>query len=353
MEGDSPSIRSILDELKAYNSTIGTAYEAAAGEEDEDAEDAPPKEPEPSRWDEGSPLNDFFEHVALVTGYISNIEDTFSPKYANAAREFLSAVDTKSAKEGDEKLKVTVKQSKTIVKNAKKSIDEMTNAMKVQMKVDIDEAVTKGEIEKKDAPNADDGETLPQWSPTYHIMYNCRWAMVNEWKRVMKAYNEEQATCERKKRENLKRQLTISNNGLEPSDEEIEARLSSGATDVFAGGMVTRGADADADFANELLEEAKDETRKLTEVMVLMREMQEMWEQFQLLLEKQGEMLNTIAGNLQKAKDFIKQANEDLAEAQEHAEAALRQQYMIIASCCIGLCVLIVPMMIGSGMISV
>ena len=78
-----------------------------------------------------------------------------------------------------------------------------------------------------------------------------------------------------------------------------------------------------------------------------------MWDEFQLLLQKQNELLSTISGNLQKSKEFIKQANEDLDAAQEHAEAANRQQVMILCSCCIGLCVLIVPMMIGSGMISV
>jgi len=336
------------------NGRAGTAYEPPPAEDDEDGEqptEIEPLEPAPSKWEEDSPLNGFFEHVGEVTKNIAYIE-WVTPKYAVAAKEFTSAVDVVSAKASEEKVLTIVKQSKNCIKVNKKSIDAMDAAMKEMMGLDVEEAITKGEIEKQDRPKVEDGETLEQWSPTYRVMYNARWALVNEWKRVNKVYNEEQAACERRKRENLRRQLMIAN-GEEPSEEELNQRLNNGATDVFAGGMVARGADADADFANEFLMEMQEETEKMNKILIGMREMQQMWDEFQLLLEKQGELLNSISGSLKRAKDYVKQANEHLAEAQEHADAALRQQYMIIASCCIGLCVLIVPLMIGSGMISV
>lgn len=349
---DYPSIRDLMPILKNKNPMVGSAVDPppAEGEDDDELEVEDEVEEKPSRFPEG-PLNDFFEVVKSVSENIDYIE-WVTPKYAAAAHEFTSAVDVTSAKVAEDKVKEIVKQSKTIIKRNKKSIDEMDETLKAQMREDADKALLDGDIEKADYPKIDDGDTLEHWSAPYRVMNSCRWALVGEWKRVNKAYNEEQAACDRRKRANLVRQLTIAT-GQEPSDEEVTKRLNNGATDVFSGGMVARSADADADFANEFLMEAQEEAAKMTEILKGMREMQQMWDEFQLLLQKQGEMLNTISGNLAKAKDFVKQANEDLAEAQEHAEAALRQQYMIIASCCIGACVVIIPFMITSGMISV
>jgi len=324
--------------------------EGAEGEDDPDLE--MPKVPErENKFPEESPLNDFFDAVAAVGKFCIQIE-AIVPKYSEAAHELTAAVDCVQAKEGQAKVDRIVKVGKKIIKQNKKMIDQMDSEMKKQMRLDVDEEIASGAIEKKDAPNAEEGETLEQWGATYRVMNNCRWALVAKWKRVNKVYNEEQAACDRRKRENLIRQLTIAN-GCEPTDDEVTARLNSGATDVFSGGMVARAADADADYANEFLNEAKEEMERMQEIQKRMQEMNEMWDEFQLLLQKQNELLSTISGNLQKSKEFIKQANEDLDAAQEHAEAANRQQVMILCSCCIGLCVLIVPMMIGSGMISV
>jgi len=350
---DWPGVRDLMPFLKQKNPMVGSAVDppAAEGEDDEDAvEVEEEEEAKPSRFPEG-PMNDFFEVVKAVTDNIEYIE-WVAPKYAVAAHAFTSAVDVTSAKEAEDKVNAMVKQSKTIMKKNKKSIDEMDETLKAQMREDADALLASGELEKADYPKIDDGDVLEHWSAPYRVMNSCRWALVGEWKRVNKKYNEEQASCDRRKRANLVRQLTIAN-GQEPSDEEVTKRLNNNATDVFSGGMVARSADADADFANEFLQEAQEEAAKMTEILKGMREMQQMWDEFQLLLQKQGEMLNTISGNLAKAKDFVKAANEDLAEAQEHADAANRQQMLIIASCCIGACVLIIPMLIGSGIISV
>jgi len=349
---DYPSVKDLMPLLKLKNPEVGSAIgpqAGADGEDDEDVEEVEEVEPIP-RFPAG-PLATFFELVKEVSDNIEYIE-WVAPKYATVAHEFTSAVDVNSSKDAEDKVKAIVKQSKTIIKKNKKTIDQMDETLKDQMNLDCDQAILETEIEKADRPKVEEGETLEVWSATYRVMYNCRWALVGEWKRVNKAYNEEQASCDRRKRANLVRQLTIAT-GQEPTDDEINKRLNNGATDVFSGGMVARSADADADFANEFLMEAQEEAAKMTLILKGMKEMQEMWDEFQLLLEKQGEMLNTISGNLAKAKDFVKQANEDLGEAQEHAEAANRQQMLIVASCCIGLCVVIVPFMITSGMISV
>ena len=53
-----------------------------------------------------------------------------------------------------------VKQSKTIIKKNKKSIDEMDETLKAQMREDADKLLESGELEKADYPKIDDGDTL-------------------------------------------------------------------------------------------------------------------------------------------------------------------------------------------------
>lgn len=348
-----PGTQDLMAKLKKKSGGLaGSVMEPQGAEGEDGMEDEATVEIErPNMFPEDSPLNDFFDAVKEVDNNCKFIV-WITPKYAAAALELTSAVDVKQTKTAQDRVNTLLKQSKTVIKKNKKTIDDMDEEMRKQMQLDVDEAVMAGEIEKKDAPNVKEGETLAEWGPYYRVMYNCRWSLVNQWKRVNKAYNEEQAACDRRKRANLTRQLTIAN-GCPPSEEEVNTRLNNGATDVFSGGMVARASDADADYANEFLAEAEEELKKIMLITKGMQEMQEMWDEFQLLLAKQGELLNTISGNLQKCKDFVAQANEDLGAAQEHAEAANRQQMLIMLSCCIGLCVLIVPLLIGSGMISV
>ena len=56
-----------------------------------------------------------------------------------------------------------MKVGKKIIKQNKKMIDQMDSEMKKQMRLDVDEEIASGAIEKKDAPNAEEGETLEQW----------------------------------------------------------------------------------------------------------------------------------------------------------------------------------------------
>ena len=139
-------------------------------------------------------MNDFFEVVKAVTDNIEYIE-WVAPKYAVAAHAFTSAVDVTSAKggwllccsvpcfcallpllpgalchlkwvvtfgstEAEDKVNAMVKQSKTIIKKNKKSIDEMDETLKAQMREDADALLASGELEKADYPKIDDGDVL-------------------------------------------------------------------------------------------------------------------------------------------------------------------------------------------------
>merc|ERR1711977_402908 len=97
----------------------------------------------------------------------------------------------------------------------------------------------------KEAKDAGEEPEPGAMTPVYRVMYNCKWSLLHQWRTVNKSYNEEQAGCERRRRENLRRQLKIANDGQEPDDTEIEERMKTGATDVFSGGMVAKSADED------------------------------------------------------------------------------------------------------------
>jgi len=130
----------------------------------------------------------------------------------------------------------------------------------------------------------------------------------------------------------------------EQKDSEIEERMKSGATDVFAGGMSAKS--ADEDFAAEFLAEAKEKEDAINMIVEKMNELKELWDQFELLLQKQGELLNQIGANLDKAQEFVDKANADLDSALEHQAAAQKKQLMMVGVCALIILILVVPMMV-------
>merc|ERR1712091_729237 len=102
--------------------------EAPAEDENGDPIETEPVEPPKSKWDEDSPLEDFFEHVKLVSRNVEYIQFV-TPKYAEAALAFTSAVDVVSGKEAEAKVNSLTAQSKNCVKQNKKTIDDMDKTL--------------------------------------------------------------------------------------------------------------------------------------------------------------------------------------------------------------------------------
>jgi len=285
--------------------------------------------PETKGFPKGDPLGIFFNIARRVQKSCATMT-LLHKLYKKAAYELTSSIDTDTAKEAQAKMDKIQDKAKGEIRGVKAVLDQMEQISDKQKAKDDDEAKEAGDDE-------------PGWTSVYRVMYNCRWSLLIQWRQVNKVYNEEQASCERRRRKNLIRQMTIANDGVAPDEAEIEARMASNATDVFSGGMVARS--ADEDFASEFLAEAKEKEAKIDEILEKARELQELWDQFQLLLQRQGQLLDQIGANLEKCKDFVAKANVDLDSAIEHQNAAFRKQVAIIGVCLCMVGIIVFPMM--------
>lgn len=297
----------------------------------EQAEIPEEERPETKGFEKGDPLGVFFNIAKRVQGSCETMV-TMHGLYKKAALELTQSIDPDSEKAAQSKLDKIVGRAKDEISGVKAVLDQMDKICKKQKAADDEEAKEAG---------VDD----PSWTTIYRVMYNCKWSLLFRWREVNKAYNEEQASCERRRRQKLTRQMTIANDGIAPDPQEIEERLANNSTDVFSGGMVAAKS-ADEDFAAEFLAEAKEKEAALDEILAKAKELQELWDQFQLLLQRQGELLNQIGANLEKCKDFVAQANADLDTAIEYQQAALQKQMMMVGVCIVMIAILLVPMMI-------
>lgn len=279
------------------------------------------------------PLGIFFNIAKRVMKSCETIE-TVHKFYKKAAYELTEAVEVEKERIAQGKIDKIHSRAKTEISGVKAVLDQMEQILEKQKASD-----------EKAAKEA--GDDVPGWTTTYRVMYNCKWSLLINWREVNKIYNEEQAACERRKRAKLVRQLTILNEGQEPDEQDVEERMATGATDVFAGGMVARS--ADDDFAAEFLAEAKEKEGKIDEILEKAQELQELWDQFQLLLQKQGELLNQIGENLDKSKDFVDKANDDLDSAIAHDEAANQQQLYIMCCCAIMIAIIVAPTVLATS----
>lgn len=330
-ENPYPAVRDRMPDLKAINPDTGSKM---IGKELNEAMKGVPKEeqPECQGFEKGDPLGIFFNIAKKVQNNCHEME-MIKKLYKKQAWDLTNSIDVESAKKAQGLLDKIHGRAKGIIKGVKAVMDKMDQLCTEQK-------------ERDDKAAADAGEEPDPGSmtPVYRVMYNCKWSLLTQWRTVNKAYNEEQAGCERRRRANLKRQLKIANDGQEPEDSEIEERMKSGATDVFSGGMVAKS--ADEDFAAEFLAEAKEKEDAINMIVEKMNELKELWDQFELLLQKQGELLNQIGANLDKAQEFVDKANADLDSALEHQAAAQKKQLMMVGVCALIILILVVPMMV-------
>jgi len=302
-----PAVVDRLDELKARDGNIGTKLIGAALKEQ--MQDSGEK-PECQGFEKGDPLGIFFNIAKKVQKNCHEMR-LFHKLYKKQAFILTNSIDVDTGKKAQQTIDKIHGRAKDTIKGVKAVMDKMDEQLKKQKEVDDKETVKEGE---------DPAEV--GMKPGYRVMYNCKWSLLTQWREVCKMYNEEQASCERRRRNILKRQMAIANDGEEPTDEEIQERMHTGATEVFSGGMVAKS--ADEDFAAEFLAEAKEKEAAIDQILEKMAELKEMWDQFQLLLQKQGELLNQIGANLDKAQEFVDKANADLDSAIEHQQAAMK-----------------------------
>ncbi|KAK2820721.1 hypothetical protein Q5P01_023680 [Channa striata] len=132
--------------------------------------------------------------------------------------------------------------------------------------------------------------------------------------------------------ERIQRQLKIT--GTNVSDEELDAMLESGQTDVFTQNILI-----DAQATKQALNEI---TSRHDEILKLERSIRELHDMFQYLameVEAQGEMVDRIENNIKQSCNYVEKAKDNTAKAVTYQNQARKKKVWI--AICLAILILI------------
>uniref|UniRef100_A0A3Q3K1G9 t-SNARE coiled-coil homology domain-containing protein n=1 Tax=Monopterus albus TaxID=43700 RepID=A0A3Q3K1G9_MONAL len=119
--------------------------------------------------------------------------------------------------------------------------------------------------------------------------------------------------------ERIQRQLKIT--GTEVSEEDLDAMLESGQTDVFTQNILS-----DAQATKQALNEIESRHDEILKLEKSIRELHEMFQYLAMEVEAQGEMVNQIENNIKKSCDYVEKGKDNLEQAVKHHNSARKVQ---------------------------
>lgn len=175
-------------------------------------------------------------------------------------------------------------------------------------------------------------------SPEHRIRSNLGMTLTRKFVEVMKEYQNAQMKYKLDIKKKVKRQVQI----VKPNatTEEIDAVFKSGSG---AGGLykstILKGEASDA-VQNAYMNVA-DKYRDVLALESSMAELHQMFLDFALLTEQQGELLDQIEHQVKEASDFIDQGNTEMVSAIE-LQKSIRYKQCCLATCIITVIVIVV-----------
>jgi t-SNARE complex subunit (syntaxin) len=156
---------------------------------------------------------------------------------------------------------------------------------------------------------------------------------------IMRRYQDIQTTYKQKCRQQLQRQYKIVR--PDASEEELEKVVESKGSSLMSQQIFTI---ANADDAQQLIEDMQD---RHNDIMVLEKSILELHQLFvdmSLLVEQQGDMINTIESQVEQAADYTGQAVVELRSAVQHQKNARKKRWCIII-------LLLILIAVGGGLL--
>ncbi|XP_038139350.1 syntaxin-4 isoform X1 [Cyprinodon tularosa] len=134
--------------------------------------------------------------------------------------------------------------------------------------------------------------------------------------------------------ERIQRQLKIT--GTNVTDEELDAMLESGQTDVFTQNILI-----DAKATKQALNEIESRHDEILKLEKSITELHEMFQYLAMEVEAQGEMVDRIENNINQSVNYVEKAKKNTEQAVTYQNRA-RKKKIWIAICCAILLLIIV-----------
>ncbi|XP_042297865.1 syntaxin-2 isoform X2 [Sceloporus undulatus] len=259
----------------------------------------------------GHYMEDFFQQVEEVRKYIIKIADVVE-EVKKKHSIILSATHPKDKiKEELEELNKEIRKTANIVRAKLKAIEQSLARDGNANRISADVRIRKSQ---------------------YSVL-------TRKFVEVMTTYNTTQTVFRERTKDQIRRQLEIT--GKTTTDEELEDMLESGNLSIFTSDIIL-----DTKITREALDEIESRHKDIIKLESSIQELHEMFMDMAMLVEIQGEMVNSIEKNVMNAVDYVEHAKEETKKAVKYQSKARRKLIFIII--CVSVLIVILGIVLAA-----
>ncbi|XP_044296801.1 syntaxin-2 isoform X2 [Varanus komodoensis] len=256
-------------------------------------------------------MEEFFQQVEEVRKYISKIADIVE-EVKKKHSIILSATHPKDkTKEELEELNKEIRKTANIVRAKLKAIEQSLGR----------------------------DENVNRTSADHRIRKSQHSVLARKFVEVMSTYNGTQTVFRERTKDQIRRQLEIT--GKTTTDEELEEMLESGNLSIFTSDIIL-----DTKITREALDEIESRHKDIIKLESSIQELHEMFMDMAMLVEVQGEMVNSIEKNVMNAADYVEHAKEETKKAVKYQSKARRKLLFIII--CVSILIIIIGIVLAA-----
>uniref|UniRef100_A0A8C4TC03 Syntaxin 2 n=1 Tax=Erpetoichthys calabaricus TaxID=27687 RepID=A0A8C4TC03_ERPCA len=159
---------------------------------------------------------------------------------------------------------------------------------------------------------------------------------------VMTQYNETQISFRDRSKGRIQRQLEIT--GRATSNEELEEMLESGNPAIFTCDIIS-----DSKITRQALNEIESRHKDIIKLESSIKELHDMFMDMAILVETQGEMINSIEHHVLNAAEYVEHAKEETKKAVTYQSKARRKQIVIVIAVLVLLAVIAIIIGLSVG----
>ncbi|XP_072312962.1 syntaxin-4 isoform X1 [Eucyclogobius newberryi] len=215
------------------------------------------------------------------------------------------------------------------------------DSMKKELQAQRDEIKTMaGQIQKKlksiePKKGDDDGKYI---SINIRMQRTQHGVLSKEFVELMGHCNTIQGQYRDRNMERIKKQLKITGNNV--TDEELDAMLESGQTDVFTQNVLS-----DAKATRQALNEIESRHDEILKLERSIRDLNEMFMYLAMEVEAQGEMVDRIETNIIQSSDYVEKAKDNTAKAVTYQSKARKKKIWIAVCLAVLLLILLISLL--------
>ncbi|KAM7381182.1 hypothetical protein PAMA_012160 [Pampus argenteus] len=142
--------------------------------------------------------------------------------------------------------------------------------------------------------------------------------------------------------ERIQRQLKIT--GSNVSDEELDAMLESGQTDVFTQNILI-----DAKATKQALNEIESRHDEILKLERSIKDLHDMFQYLAMEVEAQGEMVDRIETNIKQSSNYVERAKENTEKAVTYQQKARKKKIWIAICVAILILILVISLVTTFG----